>query len=100
MCSYPYFQVIEDNSQIEFLRTQLADCQEKLHKLDWIEDRLRALEERLKGKIAIDEKDWNNLLSRVLLLETELLVQSRKVYQLPFFFYNKKADITIKIFFF
>ncbi|KAM9193124.1 centrosomal protein of 44 kDa isoform 2-T2 [Mergus octosetaceus] len=71
-------QVTEDNSQIEFLRTQLADCQEKLHKLDWIEDRLHALEERLKGKITIDEKDWNNLLSRVLLLETELLVQSRK----------------------
>ncbi|XP_035180442.1 centrosomal protein of 44 kDa isoform X2 [Oxyura jamaicensis] len=71
-------QVIEDNSQIEFLRSQLADCQEKLHKLDWIEDRLHALEEGLKGKITIDEKDWNNLLSRVLLLETELLVQSRK----------------------
>lgn len=57
MCSYPCFQVIEDNSQIEFLRTQLADCQEKLHKLDWIEDRLHAVEERLKGKITIDEKD-------------------------------------------
>ncbi|XP_021250152.1 centrosomal protein of 44 kDa isoform X3 [Numida meleagris] len=32
-------QVIEDNSQIEFLRSQLADCQEKLHKLDWMEDK-------------------------------------------------------------
>ncbi|NXI63492.1 CEP44 protein, partial [Anseranas semipalmata] len=71
-------QVIEDNAQIEFLRSQLADCQEKLHKLDWMEDKLRVLEERLKGKVTIDEKDWNNLLSRVLLLETELLVQSKK----------------------
>ncbi|KAM6266978.1 centrosomal protein of 44 kDa isoform 3-T6 [Spheniscus humboldti] len=71
-------QVIEDNCQIEFLKSQLADCQEKLHKLDWIEDKLHVLEEKLKGKVIIDEKDWNNLLSRVLLLETELLLQSRK----------------------
>ncbi|NWQ87501.1 CEP44 protein, partial [Burhinus bistriatus] len=71
-------QVIEDNSQIEFLKSQLADCQEKLHKLDWMEDKLHGLEEQLKGKVIIDEKDWNNLLSRVLLLETELLLQSKK----------------------
>ncbi|KAM6135875.1 centrosomal protein of 44 kDa isoform 2-T2 [Phoenicopterus ruber ruber] len=71
-------QVIEDNSQIEFLKSQLADCQEKLHKLDWMEDKLHALEENLKGKVIIDEKDWNNLLGRVLLLETELLLQSKK----------------------
>ncbi|KFV60309.1 Centrosomal protein of 44 kDa [Gavia stellata] len=71
-------QVIEDNSQIEFLKSQLADCQDKLHKLDWMEDKLHVLEEKLKGKVIIDEKDWNNLLSRVLLLETELLLQSQK----------------------
>ncbi|XP_062473649.1 centrosomal protein of 44 kDa isoform X3 [Pezoporus occidentalis] len=71
-------QVIEDNSQIEALKSQLADCQEKLHKLDWMEDKLHVLEEKLEGKVIIDEKDWNNLLSRVLLLETELLLQSKK----------------------
>ncbi|NXX74472.1 CEP44 protein, partial [Urocolius indicus] len=71
-------QVIEDHSQIEFLKSQIADCQEKLHKLDWIEDKLHVLEEKLKGKVIIDEKDWNNLSSRVLLLETELLLQSKK----------------------
>ncbi|XP_074444540.1 centrosomal protein of 44 kDa isoform X1 [Larus michahellis] len=71
-------QVAEDNSQIEFLKSQLADCQEKLHKLDWMEDKLHGLEEKLKGKVIIDEKDWNNLLSRVLLLETQLLLQSKK----------------------
>ncbi|NWY53130.1 CEP44 protein, partial [Chionis minor] len=71
-------QVVEDNSQIEFLKSQLADCQEKLHKLDWMEAKLQDLEEKLKGKVIIDEKDWNNLLSRVLLLETELLLQSKK----------------------
>ncbi|KAJ7421588.1 centrosomal protein of 44 kDa isoform X3 [Pitangus sulphuratus] len=71
-------KIIEDNSEIEFLKSQLADCQEKLHKLDWIEDKLQALEEKLQGKVIIDEKDWNNLLNRVLLLETELLLQSEK----------------------
>ncbi|NXF77541.1 CEP44 protein, partial [Sclerurus mexicanus] len=71
-------QVIEDNSETEFLKSQLADCQEKLHKLDWIEDKLQVLEEKLQGKVIIDEKDWNNLLNRVLLLETELLLQSQK----------------------
>ncbi|KAM9578612.1 centrosomal protein of 44 kDa isoform 1-T2 [Guaruba guarouba] len=71
-------QIIEHNSQIEALKSQLADCQEKLHKLDWMEDKLHVLEEKLEGKVIIDEKDWNNLLSRVLLLETELLLQSKK----------------------
>ncbi|NXT15390.1 CEP44 protein, partial [Prunella fulvescens] len=71
-------QVIEENSQIEFLKNELADIQEKLHKLDWMEDKLQVLEEKLQGKVIIDEKDWNNLLNRVLLLETELLLQSRK----------------------
>ncbi|CAN8208633.1 unnamed protein product [Coccothraustes coccothraustes] len=70
--------VLEENSQIEFLKNQLAEFQEKLHKLDWMEDKLQVLEEKLQGKVIIDEKDWNNLLNRVLLLETELLLQSRK----------------------
>ncbi|XP_052635162.1 centrosomal protein of 44 kDa isoform X1 [Harpia harpyja] len=86
-------QVIEDNSQIEFLKSQLADCQEKLHKLDWMEDKLCVLEEKLKGKVIIDEKDWNNLLSRVLLLETELLLQSRKR-DLPTEFSNVSQECT------
>ncbi|XP_061228576.1 centrosomal protein of 44 kDa isoform X6 [Neopsephotus bourkii] len=76
--SCPYFQIIEDNSQIEALKSQLADCQEKLRKLDCMEDKLHVLEEKLEGKVIIDEKDWNNLLGRVLLLETELLLQSKK----------------------
>ncbi|NXY84072.1 CEP44 protein, partial [Alcedo cyanopectus] len=71
-------QVTEDNSQIEFLKSQLADCQEKLHKLEWMEDKIHILEEKLQGKVIIDEKDWNNLLGRVLILETELLLQSTK----------------------
>ncbi|NXP04971.1 CEP44 protein, partial [Thinocorus orbignyianus] len=71
-------QVIEDNSQLESLKSQLAACQEKLQKLDWMEDKLCGLEEKLQGKVIIDEKDWNNLLCRVLLLETQLLLQTKK----------------------
>ncbi|NXF93330.1 CEP44 protein, partial [Eubucco bourcierii] len=71
-------QVVEDNSEIEFLKIQLADCQEKLRKLGWMEEKLHVLDEKLEGKVIIDEKDWNNLLSRVLLLETELTLQSKK----------------------
>ncbi|CAM5108364.1 unnamed protein product [Eretmochelys imbricata] len=71
-------QATEDHSQMELLKSQLADCQEKLHKLSWMEDKLHILEDRLQGKVIIDEKDWNNLLSRVLLLETELMLQSKK----------------------
>ncbi|NWR94872.1 CEP44 protein, partial [Furnarius figulus] len=86
-------QVIEDNSETEFLKSQLADCQEKLHKLDWIEDKLQVLEEKLQGKVIIDEKDWNNLLNRVLLLETELLLQSQKR-DLPTEFSNITQECT------
>ncbi|NWS61596.1 CEP44 protein, partial [Chunga burmeisteri] len=86
-------QVIEDNSQIEVLKSQLADCQEKLHKLDWMENKLQLLEEKLKGKVIIDEEDWNNLLSRVLLLETELLLQSKKR-DLPAEFSNISQECT------
>ncbi|XP_005045142.1 PREDICTED: centrosomal protein of 44 kDa isoform X1 [Ficedula albicollis] len=86
-------QAIEENSQIEFLKNQLADFQEKLQKLDWMEDKLQVLEEKLQGKVIIDEKDWNNLLNRVLLLETELLLQSQKK-DLPKEFSNINQEST------
>lgn len=57
----------------------LAECQEKLKKLTQIESRLDSLEEKMKGKVMVDEKTWTNLLSRVTLLETELLL-SKKVF--------------------
>ncbi|KAM3939172.1 centrosomal protein of 44 kDa [Leptodactylus fuscus] len=66
------------DTQIDLLKVQLAECQEKLSRLDWMEDRLQALETSMKGKIIIDETDWNNLLSRVLLLETDRMLQSKK----------------------
>ncbi|NXF04015.1 CEP44 protein, partial [Smithornis capensis] len=86
-------QVIEDNSQTEFLKSQIADCQERLRKLDWMEDKLKVLEEKLQGKVIIDEKDWNNLLNRVLLVETELLLQSKKR-DLPTEFSNISQECT------
>lgn len=57
----------------------LAECQEKLKKLTWIESRLDSLEEKMKGQVMVNEKTWTNLLSRVTLLETELLL-SKKVF--------------------
>ncbi|CAN2388705.1 Centrosomal protein [Pristimantis euphronides] len=69
---------VTKDAQIDFLKAQLAECQEKLSRLDWMEDRLQALEASMKGKIVIDETDWNNLLSRVLLLETDRLLQTKK----------------------
>ncbi|KAM8940444.1 centrosomal protein of 44 kDa [Pelodytes ibericus] len=68
----------EDSAQIELLRSQLSECQEKLQRLDWLEERLQTMETNMKGKIIIDEMDWNNLLSRVLLLETDRLIQSKQ----------------------
>ncbi|XP_018422024.1 PREDICTED: centrosomal protein of 44 kDa [Nanorana parkeri] len=67
-----------EDAQIDLLKAQLAECQEKLTRLDWMEDRLQALENSMKGKLIIDESDWNNLLSRVLLLETDRLLHAKK----------------------
>ncbi|XP_063314233.1 centrosomal protein of 44 kDa [Pelobates fuscus] len=68
----------DDSAHIELLKAQLAECQEKLQKLDWMEEKLQVLETSMKGKIIINETDWNNLLSRVLLLETDRLIHSKK----------------------
>ncbi|CAI9559418.1 unnamed protein product [Staurois parvus] len=70
--------VVTKDAQIDFLKAQLAECQEKLTRLDWMEERLQALENSMKGKLVIDESDWNNLLSRVLLLETDRLLHTKK----------------------
>ncbi|XP_041041356.1 centrosomal protein of 44 kDa isoform X1 [Carcharodon carcharias] len=64
--------------EIEMLKHQIAKCQEKLQVLDVVQSKLQALECATAGKVIIDEKDWNNLLSRVVLLETQLLLHSRK----------------------
>ncbi|XP_053559814.1 centrosomal protein of 44 kDa isoform X2 [Bombina bombina] len=68
----------DNSSQIELLKIQLAECQEKLQRLDFIEEKLQTLENSMKGKIIVEEADWNNLISRVLLLETDREVQSKK----------------------
>ncbi|XP_053315635.1 centrosomal protein of 44 kDa [Spea bombifrons] len=68
----------DESTQIELLKIQIAECQEKLQRFDWMEERIHTLETEMKGKIIIDETDWNNLLSRVLLLETDRLINSKK----------------------
>ncbi|XP_040189443.1 centrosomal protein of 44 kDa [Rana temporaria] len=70
--------VVTKDAEIDLLKAQLAECQEKLTRLDWMEERLQTLENSMKGKLVIDESDWNNLLSRVLLLETDRLIHSKK----------------------
>ncbi|XP_032990835.1 centrosomal protein of 44 kDa isoform X3 [Rhinolophus ferrumequinum] len=48
-------QDIKVNSEITALQTMLAECQEKLKKLTWIESRLDSLEEKMKGQVMNDE---------------------------------------------
>ncbi|XP_047405441.1 centrosomal protein of 44 kDa isoform X1 [Sciurus carolinensis] len=70
-------QDIKVTLEIAALQTMLAECQEKLEKLTCIEKRLDCLEERMKGKLMVDETIWTNLLSRVTLLETEMLLSKK-----------------------
>lgn len=84
------------NPEITILQTMLAECQEKLKKLTQIESRLDSLEEKMKGKVMVNEKSWTNLLSRVTLLETELLL-SKKVFFFPLTFigYLRYSEVSI-----
>ncbi|XP_039335111.1 centrosomal protein of 44 kDa isoform X3 [Saimiri boliviensis] len=70
-------QDINVNPEITALQTMLAECQENLKKLTLIEKRLDYLEQKMKGKVMVDEKTWTNLLSRVTLLETEMLLSKK-----------------------
>ncbi|XP_006864607.1 PREDICTED: centrosomal protein of 44 kDa [Chrysochloris asiatica] len=65
------------NPEITALQTVLAECQEKLKKLSLLESRIECLEEKMKGKVMVNEKTWTNLLSRVTLLETEMLLSKQ-----------------------
>ncbi|XP_048365548.1 centrosomal protein of 44 kDa [Sphaerodactylus townsendi] len=67
------------DDQMKELKSQLAELQEKVNKLKWVEEKVYVLEEKLQGKVIIDERDWNNLLSRVVLLETQLIQQPKKI---------------------
>lgn len=65
------------NPEITALQLALAECQERLKQLTWVEKRLERLEAASRGKVMVDEKAWNNLLSRVTLLETEMLLSKK-----------------------
>ncbi|XP_026374656.3 centrosomal protein of 44 kDa isoform X2 [Ursus arctos] len=68
---------VKISPEITALQTMLAECQEKLQKLTLVESRLDSLEEKMKGKVMVNEKTWTNLLSRVTLLETEMLLSKK-----------------------
>ncbi|XP_058048448.1 centrosomal protein of 44 kDa isoform X2 [Ahaetulla prasina] len=70
-------QVVKKNNELEDLKSQLAELQQKFHSLSSVDEKLQILEKKLQGKIVIEENEWNNLLSRILLLETQLLLQSK-----------------------
>uniref|UniRef100_A0A8C2P0N0 Centrosomal protein of 44 kDa n=1 Tax=Capra hircus TaxID=9925 RepID=A0A8C2P0N0_CAPHI len=84
-------QDIKVNPEVAALQSMLAECQEKLKKLTCIESRLESLEEKMKGKVMVNEKTWANLLSRVTLLETEMLL-SKKIFDSP-----TKGKVNLKI---
>ncbi|XP_036372522.1 centrosomal protein of 44 kDa [Megalops cyprinoides] len=58
--------------RLQALELQLQECQRKLGMLQVLKGRLEHLERDMAGKIVIDRQDWENLESRVLLLETRL----------------------------
>ncbi|KAJ8281028.1 hypothetical protein GJAV_G00062550 [Gymnothorax javanicus] len=62
--------------RLQALEAQVVEYQRKLETLPLLEDRLKRLEEEMAGKIVINRQDWLNLESRVLLLETRLMLNS------------------------
>ena len=74
----------------------LAECQEKLRKLTCLENRLDSLETKMKGKVMVNEKTWTNLLSRVTLLETEMLL-SKKVFSFHNIFGISQIQLSISL---
>ncbi|XP_026555470.1 centrosomal protein of 44 kDa isoform X1 [Pseudonaja textilis] len=70
-------EVLKKDNELEDLKSQLVELQQKFHSLSNVDEKLQTLEKKLQGKIVIEENEWNNLLSRVLLLETQLLLHSK-----------------------
>ncbi|XP_030644167.1 centrosomal protein of 44 kDa [Chanos chanos] len=63
-------------SKVRALEDQLEECRRRLGRVDMLERRLEQLERDMVGKIVIDQGQWENLESRVLLLETRLALNS------------------------
>ncbi|XP_064191170.1 centrosomal protein of 44 kDa isoform X1 [Anguilla rostrata] len=63
-------------SRLQALEAQVLEYQRKLETMSLLEDRLKRLERDTAGKIVINQQDWDNLESRVLLLETRLALSS------------------------
>ncbi|KAJ8271782.1 hypothetical protein COCON_G00106410 [Conger conger] len=62
--------------RLQALEAQVLEYQRKLETLSLMEARIKRLESDTAGKIIINRQDWDNLESRVLLLETRLTLSS------------------------
>ncbi|MBN3326614.1 CEP44 protein, partial [Atractosteus spatula] len=72
-------QEAAESWKLKCLESQLMECQKKLERFSVFEERLKVLEREMAGKVIIDRKEWDNLVSRVVLLETEMVLRSRQV---------------------
>ncbi|XP_066535335.1 centrosomal protein of 44 kDa [Hoplias malabaricus] len=64
-------------SMLRAVEAGLQDCVLRLgQQLTLLDARLQALEKNMSGKITIERSDWENLQSRVLLLETRLTLNT------------------------
>lgn len=89
--SLPLWQVMGSPTfcharDLQIDETRLQECQARLEKLSSLESRVQALESRVQalerdtaGKVFMDREQWENLESRVLLLETRLALSSAQV---------------------
>ncbi|XP_071263529.1 centrosomal protein of 44 kDa isoform X3 [Salvelinus alpinus] len=68
----PPFQDLVVEGRLAELEAQLLQVQTGLGRLSALEQRLELLEKASAGRITIDKHQWENLESRVLLLETRL----------------------------
>lgn len=65
------------------MEAQLQHCEQRLAQLEVLEGRLQTLERSMVGKIVLEQSHWENLESRVLLLETRLALSQTQVLPLP-----------------
>ncbi|XP_063049008.1 centrosomal protein of 44 kDa [Engraulis encrasicolus] len=59
-------------ARLQAMEAQLQCCERRLGQMVLLEDRLQSLERSMAGKIVLEQSQWENLESRVLLLETKL----------------------------
>ncbi|XP_012692400.2 centrosomal protein of 44 kDa isoform X2 [Clupea harengus] len=69
--------------RLEAMEAQLQCCERRLGQLAVLESRLQALERSMAGKVVLEQSHWENLESRVLLLETRLALSETQSQKCP-----------------